>query len=85
MKLPLKIAIINILVAFIFGWIFSTHGGSMGMQFGMMFLMAALIAVVIGLFLLIAKDKRYAQGFLMSGGLLLLLSIVTCGSSIGGL
>jgi hypothetical protein len=86
MKLPVKIILINFVLAILFAatYIFTQNiTNEISIVIGLVFLVGGLIALVVGLFLLIAEDKRYAQGFLMSGGLLLLLGFLTCGIGIG--
>ena len=80
MKLPFKIVMINVGLALVFGLIFSALTESVVEGFGLVFLIGGSITIVIGLLAFLATDKRYAQGFLMSGGILLLLGFVTCGS-----
>jgi hypothetical protein len=85
MKLPIKIILINVAVAILFSVIYAITQNitsELSIVVGLVFLVGGLIALVVGLFLLIAEDKRYAQGFLMSGGLLLLLGFLTCGIGI---
>jgi hypothetical protein len=85
MKLPIKIILINVAVAILFSVIYvitQNITSELSIVVGLVFLVGGLIALVVGLFLLIAEDKRYAQGFLMSGGLLLLLGFLTCGMGI---
>jgi hypothetical protein len=86
MKLPVKIILINIALAVLFaiGYVITQNVSSeLSIVVGLVFLVGGLFALIVGLFLLIAEDKRYAQGFLMSGGLLLLLGFLTCTSGIG--
>jgi hypothetical protein len=85
MKLPIKIILINVVLAILFSVIYAITQNitsELSIVVGLVFLVGGLIALVVGLFLLIAEDKRYAQGFLMSGGLLLLLGFLTCGVGI---
>lgn len=87
MKLPLKIVLINLALAILFAIIYvitQNVTSEVSLVVGIVFLVGGLIAFVAGLFLLIAEDKRYAQGFLMSGGLLLLLGFLSCTSALGG-
>ncbi len=85
MKLPVKIILINLAGAILFSVIYTITQNiisELSIVVGLVFLVGGLIALVVGLFLLMAEDKRYAQGFLMSGGLLLLLGFLTCGVGI---
>ncbi len=86
MKLPVKIILINVAVAILFSVLYvitQNVTSEISIVVGLVFLVGGLIALVAGLFLLIAEDKRYAQGFLMSGGLLLLLGFLTCSTAFG--
>ncbi len=81
MKLPQKIVLINLALAILFAVLYVVSQNitnEVSLVVGIVFLTGGLIALIAGLFLLIAEDKRYAQGFLMSGGLLLLLGFLTC-------
>ena len=85
MKLPVKIILINVALAILFAVLYvvtQNVTSEISLVVGIVFLTGGLIALVAGLFLLIAEDKRYAQGFLMSGGLLLLLGFLTCTSAL---
>jgi hypothetical protein len=85
MKLPVKIILINFVLAISFAamYIFTQNiTNEISIVIGLVFFVGGLIALVVGLFLLLMEDKRYAQGFLMSGGLLLLLGFLTCGMGI---
>ena len=81
MKLPLKIVLINLGLALVFGLLMNTQNSHKAEGFGIVFLMYGVIALIAGLFALAATDKRLAQGLLLSGGLLLLIGVVTCGAS----
>jgi uncharacterized membrane protein YagU involved in acid resistance len=86
MKLPVKITLINIALAILFAvtYIITQNITSeVSIVVGLVFLGGGLITLIVGLFLLIAEDKRYAQGFLISGGLFLLLSFLSCTSAMG--
>ena len=50
-------------------------------MFGLVALGGGAIDIIVGLFLLLATDKRYAQGFLLSGGVLLLLGFLACSTT----
>lgn len=78
MKLPLKIVLINIGLSII--WAFLSDGGSSHFagSLGVAFLLGGGFTLIIGLLALFATDKRYAQGFLLSGGILFLLGLITC-------
>lgn len=82
MKLPFKIVLINVGLAIFFALLLALGGNNYVNEFftvfGMMGLFGGLVEIVIGLFLLLMADKRYAQGFLLSGGILVLLGFVAC-------
>ena len=83
MKLPTKIVLINITIAILFSIIIvisQNISSEISVVVGLVFLVGGLIDLLVGLFLLAAKDKRYSQGFLMSGGLLLLFGFLICTS-----
>jgi uncharacterized membrane protein YagU involved in acid resistance len=85
MKLPVKIVLINVVLAILFAVVYvitENVTSELSIVGGLVFLVGGLIALVLGLFLLLAEDKRYAQGFLISGGLLLLIGFLTCGIGI---
>jgi hypothetical protein len=81
MKLPIKIVLINLILAILFAILLNSTQGFMEgyvIMFGLVALGGGAVDIVIGLLLLFATDKRYAQGFLMSGGLLILLGFLAC-------
>lgn len=83
MKLPYKIVLINVGIAIIFSLftIFVEPGGlhnNFFIWFGLSGLFGGAVDLIVGLFLLLIEDKRYAQGFLLSGGILMLLGFITC-------
>ena len=84
MKLPFKIVCINIGLAFLVALLVSISGDNIVVNSAIVFAVFGLLAILGGIFAWMAPDKRYAQGFLMSGGILLLLGFVTCGILISG-
>ena len=90
MKLQFKILCINIALA-IAAAFFSVVGAhympweDFFSVFGMIALLGGVCELVVGLFLLMLEDKRYAQGFLLSGGILLLLGFLACTAAIAGI
>jgi len=72
---------INLGLAIVFGFLMNGQNNHKTEGFGIVFLMYGAIALIAGLFALAATDKRLAQGLLLSGGLLLLMGVVTCGTS----
>ena len=82
MKLQQKIILISFAIALLVGSLIAAASGvnkptNFFMYLGMPGFFAGLIQLVVGLFLLMKTDKRYAQGFLMSGGILLLVGFAT--------
>lgn len=84
MKLPFKIVLINFGAAILFSLFLTLVGSAPSFKkeflsiFGMVAFFGGLIILIIGLFLLLLNDKRYAQGFILSGGLLMLVGFITC-------
>ena len=83
MKLQQKIILISFGIVLLLGALAGTAGGGnksedFFMVMGIVGFFAGLFQLVAGLFLLIKTDKRYAQGFLMSGGILILIGFATC-------
>ena len=72
--------LINVAISILGGIILSFQADGFMQALGLAFLSGSLITIIIGLFVLLIKDKNIAQGFLMSGGILLLLGIFTCSS-----
>ena len=83
MKIQLKIILISFGIVLVLGALAGTAGGSYKasdflMVMGMVGFFAGLLQLIVGLFLLVKTDKRYAQGFLMSAGILILVGFTTC-------
>jgi hypothetical protein len=85
MKLPVKILFINIALALVCSLLLTFIFSGGGITFmmipvytGLVGLFGGLIDLIIGLFLLIKTDKRYAQGFFLSGGVLMLIGFAAC-------
>ena len=49
--------------------------------YGLVGILLGVVLLGAGLISLVAADKRYAQGFLLSGGILLLLGFLSCSGS----
>lgn len=49
--------------------------------FGLIGILMGFLLLVVGLLLLFAEDKRFAQGFLLSAGIILLLGFLSCSGS----
>ena len=83
MKIQQKIILISFGIVLLLGALAGAAGGSYKasdffMVMGMVGFFSGLLQLVVGLFLLVKTDKRYAQGFLMSGGILMLIGFTTC-------
>jgi len=83
MKIQQKIILISFGIVLLLGALAAAGSGSSKagdflMILGMVGFFAGLLQLIVGLFLLAKTDKRYAQGFLMSGGLLMLIGFATC-------
>jgi hypothetical protein len=88
MKLQLKIVLISFVIAIVGGCLVAWGDGTHRMadyfvNFGVVAFFGGLLQIIVGLVLLAMTDKRYAQGFLISGGLLMLVGFVTCSGSFG--
>ncbi len=86
MKLIPKIILYSFAVVFLFGALLAVaNGGHSSEDFfvfiGSVGFFGGLLQLFVGLILLFAKDKRYAQGFFISGGLLMLIGFATCTSN----
>ncbi len=71
-------------LAIIFALLFGSKEGIIDgyvVMFGLVALGGGAIDIIVGLFLLLATDKRYAQGFLLSGEVLLLLGFLACSTT----
>lgn len=81
MKLPFKIVLINSGLAFVFSFLFIPLLDSYLFALGVVSFWEGVINLIVGLILLVAKDKRYAQGFLLSSGLLILAGFILCSTA----
>ena len=83
MKIQLKIILVSFGVVILLGALAGSADGynkasDFFMVMGMVGFFAGLLQLIVGLFLLVKTDKRYAQGFLMSAGLLILIGFAIC-------
>lgn len=87
MKLQTKIILVSfgvaVITAFLFSWTDNSYkvAADYLLSFGLTGFFGGLLQAIVGLFLLLKTDKRYAQGFLMSGGLLMVIGFTTCTGS----
>jgi len=92
MKLVYKVLLANILVSAFVAFIFGLSqrpidGSDFLMMFGLTCLGVALIDLLISVILFIAgkEHQEWAQGFLLSCGVLLLLGFATCTGALKGI
>ncbi len=83
MKIQQKIILLSFGIAILLGSFFAVATSSFKLKdlfvsLGATGFFIGLIQIIVGLFLLFKDDKRYAQGFLISGGLLMLIGFATC-------
>lgn len=79
-----KITAINTGIVVFIGLMCAAFNGydDFGLVLGIICLLGALIDLVIGFFVFLAGSKSWGKGFLMSGGILLLLSGISCGTGL---
>jgi hypothetical protein len=85
MKLPFKIVLINFGIATLFSVVLSLDSSDFRgflEMFGSIAFFGGLVVLIIGVFLLAMDDKRYPQGFLLSGLLLMLVGFITCSNVV---
>jgi hypothetical protein len=90
MSFQLKTVLISFAAALLLALLWTTadrsmRAGDFMMAFGLVGFFGGIMEVVAGLFLLIAQDKRYAQGFLISGGLLMVTGFGACTAGLGNM
>jgi len=83
MILQQKIILISFGIVILLGLLAGAAGSASNtsdffMGLGMLGFFMGLLQLIVGLFLLVKTDKRYAQGFLMSAGLLIVIGFATC-------
>ena len=82
MKLQQKIILISFGIVLVLGALAGAASGASNgdffMAMGIVGFFAGLLQLVVGLFLLAKTDKRYAQGFLISAGILIVVGFATC-------
>lgn len=84
MKLQQKIVLISFIAVLTIGSMLAVSDSSTIntkdylVYVGVVGFFAGLLQLVTGLFLLFLHDKRWAQGFLLSGGILMLVGFTTC-------
>lgn len=79
-KQPYRVAFIVTVIVFIIGVIVAIlNGPEYGIALGIVCLLGALLCFVISLIAFIASYKENGKGLLLSAGILLLLSGISCG------
>ena len=81
MKLIYKILWINIAIAFLISFIAPVDDTYL-FNFGIVSLLAAIFDIVISIILFIVAPKVWGQGFLLSAGVLLSVSAISCSFSL---
>ncbi|MBL0357601.1 MAG: hypothetical protein IPP72_12295 [Chitinophagaceae bacterium] len=86
MSYQMKVVLISFAAAIVIGFLFtltdhSNNAADYFISFGVAAFFGGLLELIIGLFLLLLQDKKYAQGFLLSGGLLMVIGFTTCTSA----
>ena len=87
LKLPYKVVLVNIAIAIVStilivmadGSGFNGSSSDIAFAFGLVCLAGGIIDLGIGFILLLAGNKEWRNGFLLSGAALLLLSGISCG------
>ena len=92
MKLPFKIALINIGIAFLLAALGTIINKENTLQaflvyYGLIALFGGGISFFIALALLLSghKNREWGQGFFLSAGILLLTGFLSCSNSLSGL
>ena len=90
MSFQLKTVIISFALALAGAFLVNLQGynakiSDYAVAFGMIGFFGGILEVVIGLFLLLLEDKKYAHGFLISGGLLMVIGFGTCTAGLSGM
>jgi len=83
-----KIIIVHVAIAFVIAiyYTIAEAGGSPGefaLAFGIICLLSGILDLFISLILFLASSREWGKGFLLSGGILLLLSGLSCGIGAG--
>jgi len=86
LKLPFKIILVNIAIAFVLAIMFilgdgfgGSNAGEFALAFGLVCLGTGLINLFVGFIMLFTNTPEWRNGFLLSGAVLLLLSGISCG------
>lgn len=86
-KLAYKITAINCGIVILIGIICGAtngNGNDFGLILGLVCLSGGLLDLVLGILILLLGSKHWGKGFLNSGGILLLLSGISCSIGFSG-
>jgi hypothetical protein len=85
-KLTYRVAFMNSVIVVFIGVISAVISGSdgFGLVLGIVCLLGGLLSFLLTLIAYGASSKEWAKGFLLSGGILLLLSGISCGAGLSG-
>ena len=82
MKIPLKIVLLNVLLALLFSFLITALIKNSFIEiFALVTAFGGFADSIAGLILLKKKNTLYAQGFLLSGGLLMLIGFAVCSTA----
>lgn len=92
MKLPFKIVLFCISGVLAIALVLSAGTSSSSSSpievlgfFGLVSIIAGPLLLLTGLIVFLAGNKEWGQGLLLSGGIILLLGALTCGSMLSGI
>ena len=82
-----RIALIDILVVFFIGVVCAMINGAdgAGIALGIVCLLGGLLNFLVGIIAAIASSKELSKGLLLSCGILLLLSGISCGTGLSSM
>ena len=80
----IAVIFISVFVSMSMGGGADAFGESFAASFGIISMIGGAIYLFIGIILLIAGSKDLAQGFLLSGGIFLLIGFATCSIMLNG-
>jgi hypothetical protein len=85
-KLIYKILLVNIGIALFFAWLITSSGNfnfeEFAIGFGVISLVGGAIDILIAIILFVFRKKQWAQGYLITAGLLLLIGTAACSLSL---
>jgi len=83
-RLTYRVALIDTIIVFVIGVMCAVINGAdgFGLVLGIVCLIGGLLNFFCALIAFFASSKEWAKGFLLSGGILLLLSGISCGTGL---